>query len=204
MDSAVAIQDVLNAPPPPPPPVDIARPARATKRKWRKWAEQDGELGFTCAPTCECDSAFLPPQPKPPPGLLCPLGGLKAKGPQLMTNGATGITWEKVTLTVDSSASDTVIPPHYLRWCEISHTEKVGTEYEVANGENVYNIGERRCIMRMAETGKATEELEIAFQVVEDVHKPLLAVSAITKQGHSVVFAEEIPTSFRAPVASCQ
>ena len=108
-----------------------------------------------------------------------------------MTNGATGITWEKVTLTVDSGASDTVIPPHYLRWCEISHTEKVGTEYEVANGENVYNIGERRCIMRMSETGKATEELEIAFQVVEDVHKPLLAVSAITKQGHSVVFAEE-------------
>ena len=94
-----------------------------------------------------------------------------------MTSGATGITWEKVTLTVDSGASDTVIPPHYLRWCAISHTEKVGTEYEVANGENVYNIGERRCIMRMAETGKATEELEIAFQVVEDVHKPLLLLS---------------------------
>ena len=45
--------------------------------------------------------------------------------------------------------------------------------------------------MRMTETGKQTKELEIAFQVVEDVHKPLLAVSAITKQGHSVVFAEE-------------
>ena len=27
--------------------------------------------------------------------------------------------------------------------------------------------------------------------MVEDVHKPLLAASAITKQGHSVVFAEE-------------
>ena len=45
--------------------------------------------------------------------------------------------------------------------------------------------------MRMAETGKQAEELEIAFQVVEDVHKPLLAVSAITKQGHAVGFAEE-------------
>ena len=44
--------------------------------------------------------------------------------------------------------------------------------------------------MRMTETGKQSDELEIAFQVVEDVHKPLLAVSAITKQGHSVVFAE--------------
>ena len=35
-------------------------------------------------------------------------------------------------------------------------------------------------------------ELEIAFQVVEYVHKPLLAVSAITKRGYSVVFAEEV------------
>ena len=61
----------------------------------------------------------------------------------------------------------------------------------MANGENVYNIRERQCIMCIAECGKATAELEIAFQVVEDVHKPLLAVSAITKQWHSVVFAEE-------------
>ena len=44
--------------------------------------------------------------------------------------------------------------------------------------------------MRMSETRKKQTRLEIAFQVVEDVHKPLLAVSAITKQGHSVVFAE--------------
>ena len=43
----------------------------------------------------------------------------------------------------------------------------------------------------MTEAGKQTEELEIAFQVVEDVHNPLLAVCAIAKRGHSVVFAEE-------------
>ena len=29
------------------------------------------------------------------------------------------------------------------------------------------------------------------FQVVEDVHKPLLAVSSIIRQGHKVIFAEE-------------
>ena len=31
-------------------------------------------------------------------------------------------------------------PPHYLGWFEIIHIEKVGTAYEVASGENVYNI----------------------------------------------------------------
>ena len=33
-------------------------------------------------------------------------------------------------------------------------------------------------------------ELDIAFQVVE-VHKPLLAVSSITAQGHQVIFADK-------------
>ena len=73
----------------------------------------------------------------------------------------------------------------------MKRTEKVGTEYEVANDENVYNIGERRCILQMTDIGKAIEELESAFLFVEKVHKPLLAVSAIIKQGHSVVFADE-------------
>ena len=43
-------------------------------------------------------------------------------------------------------------------------------------------------MMRINE--KAKDELEIAFQVVEDVHKPLLAVSSVVKQGHQVVFSE--------------
>ena len=38
---------------------------------------------------------------------------------------------------------------------------------------------------------KSKDELGISFQVVEDVQKPLLAVSSIVKQGHKVAFAEE-------------
>ena len=97
-----------------------------------------------------------------------------------------------MTLTVDSGASDTVIPPHMLAWLETLHTEKVGTEYEVANGEVVHNLGERRCMMRITE--KSKDDLAIAFQVVEDVHKPLLAVSSIVRQGHQMAFALEKPT----------
>ena len=43
--------------------------------------------------------------------------------------------------------------------------------------------------MHIAE--KSPNELDISFHVVEDVHKPLLAVSSIVKQGHKVVFAED-------------
>ena len=76
-----------------------------------------------------------------------------------------------------------------LAWIELMHSPKVGTEYEVANGEVVHNLGEKKCIMKITE--KAKDELEIAFQVVEDIHKPLLAVSSIVAQGHKVVFAEK-------------
>ena len=74
-----------------------------------------------------------------------------------------------------------------LAWIELMHSPKVGTEYEVANGEVVHNLGEKKCIMKITE--KAKDELEIAFQVVEDIQKPLLAVSSIVAQGHKVVFA---------------
>lgn len=37
----------------------------------------------------------------------------------------------------------------------------------------------------------STQELEINFQVVQDVQKLLLAVSAIVRQGHAVIFSEK-------------
>ena len=82
-----------------------------------------------------------------PKGLLCPLGGLTSKPSPLfgLDASSTGITWEKVTLTVDSGASDTVIPANMLAWIELMHSPKVGTEYEVANGEVVHNLGEKKC-----------------------------------------------------------
>ena len=100
-----------------------------------------------------------------------------------------GVTLENIVLTVDSGASDTVLPPHMLDLIAFAHTEKTGQEYEVANGESVYNLGERRCLMRLQE--KSKDELEICFQVVEDVQKPLLAVSAMVRQGHQVVFSDQ-------------
>ena len=64
---------------------------------------------------------------------------------------ASGASWEKIALTLDSGASDTVLPPHMLRWMDLVRTGKVGTEYEVANGAVVRNLGEKRCLMRIGE-----------------------------------------------------
>ena len=125
-----------------------------------------------------------------PVGMLCPLGGLVEKPRGHLRVARDGVTWEKLTLVVDSGASDTVLPPELLSWIELAQNgKKLGAEYEVANGTSVFNIGERQCIMRLSETSK--DELEIVFQVVEDVQKPLLAVSAIIRQGHQVIFSDK-------------
>ena len=115
-----------------------------------------------------------------------PLGGIARRPAQLTPVMSKEVTWEKLTLTVDSGASDKVVPPKFCSWSTIFHTDKVGTEYEVANGQVVHNLGERRCIMKVSEK---IAEPNIALQVVE-VHKPLLAVSSITAQGHQVVFKD--------------
>ena len=65
-----------------------------------------------------------------------------------------------MSLTVDSGASDTVVPPKFCSWSTICHTDKVGTEYDVANRQVVHNLGERRCIMKASEK---IAELNIAF-----------------------------------------
>ena len=121
-------------------------------------------------------------------GTLCPLGGIARRPSTLSPVTNREVTWEKLTLTVDSGASDTVIPPGCCTWAALHHTNKVGNEYEVANGAVVHNLGERRFIMRL---GQKTNELELCCQVVESVQKPLLAVSSVAAQGHSVVFALE-------------
>ena len=65
------------------------------------------------------------------------------------------------------------------------HSNRVGTEYKVANGGVVVNLGERKAEMKLRESDTST--MLMSFQVVE-VHKPLLAVSKLVEAGHSVHF----------------
>ena len=98
--------------------------------------------------------------------------------------------WERVVLTVDSGASDTVIPPSVARHLPLINSDKVGIEYEVANGGVVVNLGERRAEVS-TKMGHANTFL-MSFQVV-DVHKPLLAVSKLVAAGHKVIFDKDEP-----------
>ena len=76
--------------------------------------------------------------------------------------------WEKLTLTVDSGASDTVVPPTVCPAAPLIKGSRYGIEYEIADGTTVENIGERSCLMKTSELVSSDKDaLEVHFQVVD-------------------------------------
>ena len=89
--------------------------------------------------------------------------------------------WIEVEMTADTGACDTVIPKDMCASIPIKDSLQSlrGMEYEVANGESIPNLGERRCMMW---TEDATSVKHINMQVA-DVHKALLSLSRCADMG---------------------
>ena len=89
--------------------------------------------------------------------------------------------WVLVELTADTGACDTVMP---IEMCEsipiVPSLQSIRElKYEVANGQEIPNLGERRCLM-WTEHGSAP--LLINMQVA-NVHKALLSLSRCADMG---------------------
>ena len=97
--------------------------------------------------------------------------------------------WIAVEITVDSGACVTVMPAGLCTGIPIldNALSKGGVEYEVANGESIPNLGERRC--EVMTVGSLTPKL-IVFQIA-DVHKPLLSVTACSDMGFDCFLGKE-------------
>ena len=96
--------------------------------------------------------------------------------------------WEEVKLAVDSGATETVIPPDILEDVELRQGApyKRGVEYEVANGVQIPNLGEREF------TGVTAERpMKSVVAQVCDVNRGLLSVRKITRSGNRVVWDNE-------------
>ena len=89
--------------------------------------------------------------------------------------------WVEIELTADSGACDTVIPRKAAESIPImpSLASLRGMEYEVANGQSIPNLGERRCLVW---TEGATDVKKMNMQVA-DVHKGLLSLSRCADMG---------------------
>ena len=86
---------------------------------------------------------------------------------------------------VDSGASETVVNEEMLPDVEVKEgpASKRGVEYEVANGEKIPNLGEKK-FRGVTIEGKSRN---ITAQVC-DVNKALLSVKKVMSAGNRVVF----------------
>ena len=92
---------------------------------------------------------------------------------------------QKVEVTFDSGATDPVMPLNMCEHISIqpSPQSERGTEYEVANGETIPNIRERRCVV-MTENSELPKIMN--FQIC-DVHKPLLSATKVCDMNYRCV-----------------
>jgi len=96
--------------------------------------------------------------------------------------------WEMIELAVDSGATETVVSEDMLKSVETKESwgSKKGVEYEVANGDTIPNLGEKK-FHGVTENGITRN---LTAQVCE-VNKALLSVKKIIAAGNRVVFDEE-------------
>ena len=96
--------------------------------------------------------------------------------------------WQEIELAVDSGATETVVNEDMLPDVETKEgaASRRGVEYEVANGEKIPNLGEKKFRGTTSE-GKSRN---ITAQVC-DVNKALLSVKKVMAAGNRVVFDSE-------------
>ena len=97
--------------------------------------------------------------------------------------------WIMLDVTVDSGACVTVMPPGLCPGIPIIENDlsRNGIEYEVANGESIANIGEKRC--QVIIVGSMSPK-RIVFQIADD-HKPLLSITACSDMGYDCYLGKE-------------
>ena len=112
-----------------------------------------------------------------------------------------GDDWIEVELTADTGACDTVMPRAMAQCIPIqpSLQSRSSMMYEAADGNEILNLGKRRCVMW---TEGASASRKIHFQVA-DAHKALLSLSRCADIGfenrfgrRAGVLIDEV-TSFR-------
>ena len=93
--------------------------------------------------------------------------------------------WEEIEMAVDSGATETVVGEDMLESIETKEgaAYRRGVEYEVANGERVANLGEKKFTCYSNDGQKRGMTAQVC-----DVNKALLSVRRLVQAGNKVVF----------------
>ena len=94
-------------------------------------------------------------------------------------------TWERMEIIMDSGATVPVMPPSVATCYPVTEgaARRAGVTYEVANGQELPNLGEKFIAVLTSE-GTVRGHLS----QVADVSKPLQSVRAMMRCNHAVIF----------------
>ena len=97
-------------------------------------------------------------------------------------------SWEKMEIIIDSGATVSVMPPSAAACYPVAQgaASRAGVCYEVANGQELPNLGEKFMAVLTSE-GTVRGHLS----QVADVSKPLQSVRAMMMSNHAVIFDNE-------------
>ena len=96
--------------------------------------------------------------------------------------------WERMEIIIDSGATVPVMPPGAAACYPVmpGKASRAGVTYEVANGQELPNLGEKFIAVLTSE-GTVRGHLS----QVADVSKPLQSVRAMMQSNHQVIFDDE-------------
>ena len=94
---------------------------------------------------------------------------------------------------VDSGAGETVLSEEDLPEVETKESwgSRRGQSYEVANGEEIENKGEKKFIGTLTRDDGGESGKRMVTAQVCDVHRPLLSVKGMCRSGHRVIFDDD-------------
>ena len=92
---------------------------------------------------------------------------------------------------IDSGAGESVCPVTCFPEYPTHQTDKVGSKYRTAGGQQLGNVGEKRA--RFVTSGIKSA---MTFQATTDVKKPLAAASRITAKGNRIVLGDASSESY--------
>ena len=141
-----------------------------------------------CHPECKCGSAQHQSSEDDNESVKKPVSLLIPKSPVLNV-AVDKPRWQPITMMVDSGASDTVMHPKEIPNAELvpSAGSKVGLEYEVANGQAIHNLGEKK----LSVIPHGSQTLKGMTVQCAEVHRSLLSVAQCVDHNNMVVFDTE-------------
>ena len=155
-------------------------------QKKNEWNEKkEVKFTFNASPYVPKKEVTMSNEPRRFPKWIAPVQQEEDAIDAVIRRDQNGMTWEKVTITADSGAAESVIPRDLIKSVPIKDNDAArnGVTYFAANGTPIPVYGEQDV------HGRDNAGQHVSMKLVcADVKKPLASVAKMVNKGNRVIF----------------